>query len=394
MILARTSALALVSLLAACGARTPLHEDRASATSTSQVSPHEPVAVTVGLLHACALLADGTVWCWGAGNLGQLGDGRSADSSVPVQVSGVEHAVSVVAGGSHTCARLDDGGVRCWGWRATGQLGDGAPLFGESAPTSPTPLTPALPATTALGAGDGHTCAASDAGVRCFGINDFGELGDGAFARSSSPRLVLDLDSATQLALGSSHSCALSSDGSVHCWGNGEDGQLGTPAPDVCGTFACSRRAVAVEGLPPAAQIAAAANRTCAVLQDGTVSCFGRLPHGAVVTPEPVSGLASVQSIALGRTHGCARTRDGEVLCWGDGERGQLGPSATASCPGSVCTRPVPVMGVPPPSGLAAGGDTTCMVGAGRVLCWGKNDRGQLGDGSTTDTDTPVRVQL
>jgi alpha-tubulin suppressor-like RCC1 family protein len=198
---------------------------------------------------------------------------------------------------------------------------------------------------------------------------------------------------AESIAAGGWHTCALTSGGEVRCWGNNYNGQLGDA------TRAERHAPVAVFGLQSTVQaITAGRVHTCALTSGGGVECwgwneFGRLGDGTTKTrdtPVAVSGLQSgVQSIAAGWRHTCAVTSAGMVRCWGWNESGQLGDGTT-----TARLTPVPVSGLSSGVQALTGGyrHTCALTSGGGVECWGGNAHGQLGDGTTNDHSTPVAV--
>src|SRR5437870_1241152 len=258
-----------------------------------------PTAVAAGGYHSCALLGDGTVRCWGRNVDGQLGDGTVANpatgppgSSTPVQVSGITGAAAVIAGGYHTCALLADGTAWCWGRSDDGQLGNGA----RASASTPVPVTN-LTGVTAMTAGFYHTCALLPNGpVWCWGRNDEGQLGDGTTLGRPAPVQVAGITGALAVSGGYHHTCALLSDGTVLCWGRNLEGQLGD------GTTTSSSTPVRVGGITGAVAVSAGILHTCALLANGTVKCwgavgpnndFGQLGNGATTgssTPVTVTG--------------------------------------------------------------------------------------------------------
>lgn len=189
------------------------------------ITPNRPAdMIAAGAGHACARLTDQTVHCWGFNERGQLGNGTTTSSSVPVVVSGIKNAITVAAGGRHSCALLDDGTVWCWGGNSEGQLGNGT-TDDSSKPVLVSGLNPSV---TMIAAGELHTCTLlTDKTVHCWGSNDKGQLGVGGIAKSSVPVPVTGITTATAITTGSHHSCARLEDRTLQCWGDHSSGQLG-----------------------------------------------------------------------------------------------------------------------------------------------------------------------
>jgi len=236
------------------------------------------VAVSGGYEHACALRGDGTVQCWGRNVDGQLGDGTTANpstgppgSSVPVAVSGIRSADAITAGAYHTCALLADGTVQCWGRNHQGQLGDGT----TTSSSTPVPVG-GLTSVAAVSGGGSHTCALpGDGTVQCWGENADGQLGDGTTASSSTPVRVVGITGAVAVASGWQHTCALLGDGTVQCWGRNEFGQLGD------GTTTSSSIPVQVTGITGVVSVTSGWwHHTCALLSDRSTKCWGQNDFG------------------------------------------------------------------------------------------------------------------
>ncbi len=184
--------------------------------------------LTAGEGHVCARADDGSVWCWGDNDAGQLGDGTDRDRDTPAQVSGLTEAVEIAAGSQHTCARRRDGSVLCWGRGAEGQLGDGA----STERHQPVAMTTVRDATSVVANGE-RTCVLGGGVVRCWGSQV-----DGAPSPSST-RVGRDTDPTVDLAIGRAHACALGRDGDVSCWGYNNFGELGSTVPPILDTQMC-----------------------------------------------------------------------------------------------------------------------------------------------------------
>lgn len=303
-----------------------------------------PVRIDAGGAHTCALNDDGTVVCWGKNTVGQLGDGTHADSTTPVPVSGLTDVISISTGSSHSCALKSDGTIWCWGNDYNGQLGDGGGHNSSSTPVAVSAVSNAV----AVAAGGSHTCAlASDGSVVCWGSNGFGQLGNGSsIIDSTTPvPVTMALSNAVAITSGYGHSCMVHDNGAVSCWGRNGSGQLG----------------------------------------DGS--------HNPSSTPVPAGFplLSDATAVAAGNVHTCALKQDGSAVCWGGNDHGQLGDGSTTSS-----NSPVAVTGIPGWAYLvavAAGGGHSCaLTNALVVYCWGNNDDGQVGDGSTTDAHSATLV--
>src|SRR5437773_907927 len=258
--------------------------------------------------------------------------------------SGTVVPTAVAAGRVHTCMRLPDGTVQCWGRNNFGQLGNGdGSLTSSSVPVAVRGLTTATRVVT----GDAHTCALlGDGTVQCWGVGDSGQRGDGTFNNISTvPGAVVGITGAVAVAARGYHSCALLGDGTVWCWGRNSDGQLGvTPSGSQCPTtpgFFCSSTPVRATGITSAAAVIAGGYHTCALFGDGTAQCWGRNDEGQLgdgtttssSTPVRVGGITGAVAVSAGILHTCALLANGTVKCWGavgpNNDFGQLGNGAT-----------------------------------------------------------------
>ncbi len=238
-----------------------------------------PVAkLAAGSGHTCALLVNATVMCWGYASIGQLGNVPVNGGATPVAVMNLTGVVDIAAGGDHTCALMASGIVNCWGRGLDGELGNTANGFNNS--MTPLAVTGAA-GVTHIGVGRYHSCMALASSVRCFGRNDFSQLGDSTIVNSPTPVTVPGLTGTVGFGLGGKHSCALLADGTVKCWGSNGTGQLG----------------------------------------DGT--------YNDSLTPKTVGGLSTVSKISASWFNNCAVLLDNSVKCWGSNNRGQIGDNTT-----------------------------------------------------------------
>ena len=350
-----------------------------------------PVAVSAGLYSTCALLSNGTVRCWGYNHYGQLGNATTTDSTTPVVVQGLNDAVALSASdGYHACAVRANGTAQCWGGNVYGALGDGTTVDSSSIKTV---LDLRNIATISTGGND--TCAALvDGTAYCWGE---------APGPGTRP---LPLKGVVSIQAGNSDICALLADSTVDCWGDNVSGQIGN------GTYADAVHPVstptAVQGLNHVVTLSAGTEGECAVLADGTAACWGANNHGQLgngtvtsgppygsSTPVAVSGLTNVVAITTAGYYACALLSDGSVSCWGDNENGTLGNGTTTDS-----ASPVTVPGLGNIVAISAGIEHACALAAdGTVWCWGLNTQGELGHAPTNDSCTgavcsmtPVRV--
>ncbi|MCB1388092.1 MAG: hypothetical protein KDK12_02910 [Rhodobacteraceae bacterium] len=360
--------------------------------------------VSLGRDHACAIMTDTTLRCWGGGGFGQTGMGNLEDTNRPrrppnsgrgyVAISAGEFAtiavretslitprlwgtglgtLGVLGGGpsddrmsfsmllpvgrprnwdgvsvgvQHACGTLAGGGVRCWGSNPNGEIGNGTTDDAAVAL-----LTSRSGRITDVAAGFLFTCGLDDRGIAyCWGYNGFGALGSGDFAPSTIPQRVVDLPrNLTQISVGDTSACAVTNLGALQCWGDNNSGQLGT----------------GVQG-------------------------------GVETRPQvvPAPGGEEWLDVDVGSTHACGVTTMGQVYCWGSNTFGQLGNGTTFDSP-----TPFPVTLPNTAFWIAASYDYSCaMVDPtppaqfARVFCWGLNDVGQLGNGTNIPSLVPFEI--
>ena len=292
------------------------------------------VAISAGGGHVCALLADTTVACWGSNAAGQLGTTTASDAvPFPVAIPGLHDVTALASGDNYSCALLADTTAVCWGSDYYGQLGNGT----TSNVPNPSPIpVPGLSGITAISAsGSGHTCALlSDRTVSCWGLNDFGEVGPGSTAEEvTSPTPVPGVTGAVGIAAGWDHTCALLSDGTTTCWGQNASHELGTTLTGA----STSPTPLATPGVSGATAIASFGDFTCVLYPHGTVGCWGADDQnelGGGNPPNTVSGLSgAATALATGLGSSCVLLTGGEIACWGDNSEGELGNGMTSATP-------------------------------------------------------------
>jgi alpha-tubulin suppressor-like RCC1 family protein len=464
----------------------------ALASRASAERASDPASVAAGMLdlgrsYSCAVPADGGARCWGYGAQGQLGYGNKGSvgadqtpaAAGPVDMGNGGTVQAISAGDFHACALVSGGSVMCWGLGANGRLGYGnTNNVGDGSspnPNSPDPsVASAGPvdlgagyAAQAITAGGAHTCVIrNDGRVVCWGYGFYGQLGydnassvgDGGTTFSGDPANQSAASvgpvnlgaghTAAAISAGYEHTCAILNDGTVRCWGNGLNGQLGYGRTgnvgDGCGqppsnTPSAGPPCPVAPGEPPktpdpgvasvgpvdlgghtAVAVSAGRLHTCVIRNDGNVVCWGyggdgRLGYGnsvsvgdggsdpSVASAGPVDlGGHTAVAISAGDTHTCAILEDGTVRCWGYGANGQLGYGNTSNVgdgigsdgspdPSVASAGPVDLGGHTAVA-ISAGATHTCaMLDDGSVRCWGQGAFGQLGYCNISNVgDTPA----
>ena len=455
--------------------------------------------IAAGSVNSCALKNDGTVWCWGQGLYGQLGNNNTVGSYVPVQVmeengSGLLTDINQVhIGIDHVCALTNDGEALCWGNGSSGQLGSGgeAPVVSGPLSYSPYPLkvvdvgeslggrplrgirqlavgfyntyaltydqkvlswgygndgrlgvgvmtsvadtyaprvvvapgeplggTP-LTYITGIESGWNHACAVNTSGYAfCWGQNFYGELGLGHTNYVWTPQQVHNSDGASylddveQVSGGSSYTCALKTDNTLHCWGRGDDGRLGYGVGE---TLEHKTRPVEVvtttlgDILPPpipsfSEKLSTGYGHTCHTTTSNEVRCWGygtsgqlgdgmRFSSDRAVNVKTGSNLDSAQ-LSNGGYHSCSLSSGGDVKCWGHGNFGQLGHGLYENETIPVSVKDDSDSTLTGISQISSGKLHTCALNTdSEVLCWGYGDSGRLGSGATDNTNTATNVK-
>lgn len=423
-------------------------------TVTNKTSPtpvtggiEDWASIDAGSSHVCGLREDGSLYCWGRNNAGQIGDGTTVDRSAPTLVSAGPWE-SVSAGVDFTCAiKAEDHTLWCWGLGSSRQLGTGTTA------SSSVPVQEKLLATSwaSVSAGNAYTCAVNEQNTRfCWGTNSVGQGGDGTVTAINDPK-ALDDGTADwkRLDAGDFAACGLRGDGALWCWGDGGQGQTAQPGnegpltkPAQVGAdtdwlsvasglrFACGIRAgdrlycwgsasrgavgqgYVSDRTEPAfvgdattwARVAVQLDGGCAIREAGALWCWGRnafeqLGDGTNVTRvEPVLiGMGKTWSrVSLGRTHTCGIAEEGGLnglFCWGRDANGELGNGAGVTNQTTPMPITAPAGAASPWAELDAGFNHTCAAREdGTLWCWGVNTRGQLGDGTKTARAAATQV--
>ncbi|UCB47451.1 MAG: RCC1 repeat-containing protein [Spirochaetota bacterium] len=384
------------------------------------------VSVAAGYKHSVALKNDRTVWAWGMNNTGQLGDNTNIPgtySDIPVQVVGsggggsLTGIVAVAAGMEHTVALMDDGTVWTWGRNSEGQLGDGNMFTPSATPVQVLGYNGegTLSGVVGIDAGDYHSLAVKEDGtVWAWGHNYWGQLGDGNSPENSkTPVQVVGyegggiLTGIVAVSAADEHTVALKNGGTVWAWGRNNTGQLGDNT-NIPGTDSDTPVQVTGEDgegvLTDVIAIGAgggqSASYTVAIEQDGTawawgVNSYGQLGNGnnptGSDTPFKVAGyegqgnLSGIVALGTGLWHTVSLMEDGTIWTWGRNDSGELGD-------GSTTTRYTPIT-ITSAVGISAGTrHTAALLDDGTLRTWGYNEYGQLGDGTTNDSLIPVTV--
>ena len=384
-------------------------------TTTDRYTPvkimDNVASVSLGSSHSAAITKDGSLYMWGYNYYGQLGDGTTTDRYTPVKI--MDNVASVSLGGNHSAAITKDSNLYMWGGNGSGQLGDG---------TTDNKTRPHRVASNVQSVKLGYiytTVISKDGGLYTWGYNYYGQLGNGTTTNSSNPIKIMN--DAIDCAGGDDHTIVLKKDGTVYTWGYNDCGQLG----DSTTTNRTSPVAIQIydhtnvltssgikygiipdngnysfESTGEVIQMAAGGTHTAAVTKDGDLYMWGRNYYGQLGVysnadskiPIKVNNSSStlpeksVKYIALGYYHSAAITKDGSLYMWGYNRSGQLGDGTTTD-------RYTPVKIMDNVASVSLGGSHSAAVTKdGSLYMWGDNGNGRLGDGTTTDRYTPVKI--
>ena len=343
--------------------------------------------IGAGEVYSCGLTVSGAAYCWGSGGWGQLGNNDNEDQATPVAVRAPAGAsfASISTGTEHACAITTAGTAYCWGRSTDHRLGNGSLTFQfqPSAVKAPAGVT-----FVSIDAGTSSSCGVTSAGVAyCWGS---AALGSDASTPRGTP-VAVDAPAGVTFAsisVGEEHACAVTTSGTAYCWGSNAQGQLGNPAS---GGSSLTPVAVAAPAGVTFVSISAGTSHTCAITPSGAAYCWGEGGYGQLGNgsfdnqslPQLVSapGGRSFASISAGRRHTCAIASTGAAYCWGEGAERQIGNGGSSNYS-------TPVAVTAPPGAkfvaIAAGRSHTCATtAAGAAYCWGTNNSGEIGNGSS-----------
>jgi len=321
-------------------------------------------------------------------------DAEAAETKLAAALKAQKIAVKdIQLGLDHSCLLTTTGNVKCWGSNKYGQLGDGT----TEAQKKPVTTVSGLSGVRAIAVGAYHSCAlTTTGGVKCWGKNEYGQLGNGEFGKDkykNGPVPVSGLNGVREIVLGYSYSCALTTTGKVKCWGRNYYGQLGS------GNDRDQPYPAESNYLSGVRALGAGTHHSCVVTKTGNVMCLGAGESGQFgdgtftewrEKSEKVLNLSGVRAVALGNYHSCALTTTGGVKCWGSNQYGQLGDGTTTGKKKGK-NKPVKV-DLSSVRAIELGNHHSCALTTTDVMCWGENDVGQLGDNTSKQQNKPVKV--
>lgn len=367
----------------------------ASVPAYSQTS----IDVSAGENHTCILRSSGEAYCWGDNSVGQLGNGSTESSMIPVAVSGDLRFKSISAGWDHTCGTTVDNDAYCWGRGRYGRLGNGS----SENSMIPTAVSDDL-SFESVNSGLAHTCGiTSDGDAFCWGRGEDGILGNNSIESSLVPVPVSGGLTFSSIDAGSATTCGITKNGDAYCWGASDFGSLLGQGDDdrdrklapglVAGEFKFKPNSISV-GLDHACAISTADEAICwgrgryGKLGIGSADALGVIEN--LRTPREVKGNISFTSLATGVFQTCGIATDGKAYCWGRNGSGQLGDGTTI-----MRTEPVAVSANFRFTDIAVGNDHACGISsADEVYCWGDGTAGKLGTRSPENELTPTEVEL
>ena len=383
------------------GTSTIRYEFVSAETPTSKT--HSSVLAT-GNSHTCAILENGSAMCWGLDNYGQLGDGGDATNLIKptsfVSIDGGQTVAQIYARQLRTCIVLADNSASCWGFNEDGQAGD------DSTNTYKSPSVkvefPQGKGVKSMGMGLKHTCAIlEDDTLTCWGLDSHGALGNGDSDTSDkyTPQTITTPSDrkVVKVEPGATHTCILLDDGGVMCWGRDNTGQLGNG--DTSDTIHTPSSNVELPEGRAATDLSVGDHHSCALLDNGSVTCWGLNNFGQLGDNTTTNRLIPVYahlptgsqavSVSVGPHSSCAILENSSVYCWGHNNYGRLGIGVT----GGIHQLPMFVEGATDVVDLSLDYDHTCALSEnGSISCWGRSKYGPLGIGPSGDINTPQLV--
>ncbi len=297
------------------------------------------LSISSGFGHSCAISADSTAYCWGWNHSGQLGSGDDTDLAILTPIDFDRKIVYIDAGYDHTCGLTADGTAFCWGWNYDRVLGTESVEENVTLPSRVNTTERFVK----ISVGDNFTCGiTADSSAMCWGVNYNGELGIGSDStKITTPTQVVRNEKITSVSAGDNHACALDTNNRAYCWGWNANDQLGGTTTETCGTsypWPCSTVPLLVSDSLFFKQISAGSGHTCGISVDGMVFCWGnnfsgQLGDGSFVNrPIPASIAVNLNfvAVAAGSSHTCALDADGILFCWGSNENGQIADASGA----------------------------------------------------------------
>ena len=367
--------------------------------------------------HSCAIALNGRAYCWGSGNSGKLGNGSTASSRVPVAVntSGVlagKTIKQISAGENHTCAIASDNRAYCWGSNKNGQLGNGS-TADSNVPVAVN-MSGALAGKTIkqMSVEFSTSCVvASDNRAYCWGSNKNGQLGNGSTADSRVPVAVntsgvLVGKTIKEVTTGGFHTCALDTSSKMYCWGLNSSGRLGGGLTSILSNVPVAVNMSGALAGKTIKQMSVEFSTSCVVASDNRAYCWGSNKNGQlgngstadsrVPVAVNMSGALvgkTIKQILAGGDHGCVVASDDKMYCWGLNNNGELGNNSSVNSSVPVAVNADGVLAGKTIRQMSAGFSSTCAVDSGYgIYCWGYNSNGQLGNNSTNNSRVPTYV--
>lgn len=367
--------------------------------ATSHALPKEVAAldavqsIALGKSHSCAI-ARGKLYCWGSNSHGQLGDGTKTNSAYAVLVKGLTNLLSVSLGSQHTCANTAEQ-TFCWGAGKHGALGVGD----KSGKNRPVPIPVQIKGEKPLqvAAGEQYSCALTASGkVYCWGLNRDGQLGVDSQQNVYAPKEIVGDIRFKSISAGKYHTCGISTAFDAYCWGNSRLGKLGSSE---AGDDGHVLKPILVESESLYSEVSTGEEHSCGITTEGKIHCWGQGSYGQLGSgnqgsnlPIPIDYPQEFRHLSLGAHHSCARTMANDLVCWGRGNDGQNGNSSKKDSPApqSIALKKGAF------ASIDLGYEHGCAINdEGGAYCWGSGKFGRRADGrSLATTSWPTKVRF